>query len=110
MVIAGPPGVARASPAVLWPSRALPRSRSFRPRRRRLTYGPMQPLPRPSTASLSAARARPGQSRPVSFREALAEIWAWWTGRRPTYQERVREAQRIERLAAALAENDEAGA
>jgi hypothetical protein len=70
----------------------------------------MQPLPRPSTAPLSAA-ARPGglwvNARPAPFSEALAEIFAYLRGRRPTTQERVREAQRIERLAAALAENDE---
>lgn len=59
------------------------------------------PLPSPST--------RPGFiPRPVSFIDAVKEIFAFWRGRGPSLREMFLQAQRVQRLADEIDEIDEA--
>jgi hypothetical protein len=60
----------------------------------------MPPLPNPSISPLPSYASRPGfLPRPVTFGQALRDIALIWRNRPPSYQEQMREAQRIRRLA-----------
>jgi hypothetical protein len=41
--------------------------------------------------------------------ESLRQIAAWWTGKRPSLQARIREQKLVERLAAEIEEAERAG-
>jgi hypothetical protein len=59
-------------------------------------------------SQLPSFATRPGRvSRPITIAQALREIFAWWRGRRPSYQEQMREERQVERLAEAMAEAGE---
>jgi hypothetical protein len=60
----------------------------------------MRPPDRSSASPLPSFASRPGfLPRPVTLGQALREIALMWRNRPMSYQERMREAQRIERLA-----------
>jgi hypothetical protein len=60
----------------------------------------MRPPDRISASPLPSAASPPGfLPRPVTLGQALREIALWWRSPQPSYQERMREAQRIQRLA-----------
>jgi hypothetical protein len=60
----------------------------------------MRPPDRISASPLPSTASRPGfLPRPTTFGQALREIALWWRSSQPGYQERMREARRIRRLA-----------
>jgi hypothetical protein len=64
----------------------------------------MTPPRNPSCSPLPSYASRPGfLPRPTTFGQALREIALWWRSPPPSYQERMREARRIERLAEEIA-------
>jgi hypothetical protein len=60
----------------------------------------MPPPPNPSISPLPSYASRPGfLPRPVSLGQMLRDIALMWRNRPMSYQERMREAQRIRRFA-----------
>jgi hypothetical protein len=60
----------------------------------------MRPPRNPSTSPLPSFASRPGfLPRPATLGQALREIALMWRNPPPSYQEQMRQARRIERLA-----------